>query len=79
MNDKSKITEAERFGGILAAQRAAFLLDGPPSLEQRRASLNKFRSALLARREAIEDAINNDFGNRSRHGNHGGVWRCRRY
>jgi coniferyl-aldehyde dehydrogenase len=67
MNEVSKITDAERFGGILAAQRAAFLRDGPPSLEQRRASLNKFRSAMLVRRKAIEDAINTDFGRRSRH------------
>ena len=67
MNEVSKITDAERFGGILAAQRAAFLRDGPPSLEQRRASLNKFRSAMLVRREAIEEAINTDFGRRSRH------------
>ncbi len=67
MNSTSTVTDAERFGAILAAQRAAFLRDGSPSLAQRRASLNKLKSALLARRNAIEEAINTDFGHRSRH------------
>jgi coniferyl-aldehyde dehydrogenase len=63
-NDRS---DRERFGDILATQRAAYLRDGAPSLAQRRSDLRKFKAALLARRRAIEDAINTDFGNRSRH------------
>ena len=60
-------SERERFGDILALQRAAFLHDGPPSLTKRRSDLKKFKAAMLARRSAIEEAINTDFGHRSRH------------
>jgi len=67
MNDISKFSDADRLGNILAVQRTAFLRDGSPSLAQRRADLNKLKSALLVRRNAIEDAINADFGHRSRH------------
>ena len=52
---------------ILALQRTAFLRDGSPSLAQRRADLNNLKSVMLARRNAIEDAINADFGHHSRH------------
>jgi len=52
---------------ILTNQRSAFLHDGPPTLEQRRADLKKFKSAMIARRKEIEEAINTDFGHRSRH------------
>ena len=52
---------------ILTNQRNAFLHDGPPTLEQRRADLQKFKSAMIARRKEIEEAINTDFGHRSRH------------
>jgi coniferyl-aldehyde dehydrogenase len=57
----------ERFSDILAAQRAAYLRDGAPSLAARRSDLKKFKAALLARQTAIEEAINTDFGIRSRH------------
>ena len=60
-------SDGERFSDILAVQRAAYLRDGAPSLTRRRHDLKKFRAALLARRGAIEEAINTDFGNRSRH------------
>ena len=60
-------TDRERFSAILALQRAAYLRDGAPPLTKRRSNLKKVKTALLARRSAIEAAINNDFGNRSRH------------
>ncbi|GAA2568150.1 hypothetical protein GCM10010304_01680 [Streptomyces roseoviolaceus] len=60
-------TDAERFGHILAVQRAAYRRDGAPSLAARRSDLSRFKAALIARRSAIEEAINADFGNRSRH------------
>ena len=63
-SDKS---DRERFSDILAAQRAAYLRDGAPSLAKRRTDLKKFRTAMVAHRRDIEDAINTDFGNRSRH------------
>jgi coniferyl-aldehyde dehydrogenase len=46
--------DRERFGDILALQRAAFLHDGPPSLTKRRSDLKKFKAAMLARRSAID-------------------------
>ena len=52
---------------ILALQRAAFLRDGPPSLTQRRADLDALRSAMVARRHALEDALHADFGHHSSH------------
>lgn len=51
--------------GILSRQRAAFHRDGPPTLAQRKADLTKLKTAVLARRQAIEKALNSDFGNRS--------------
>lgn len=52
---------------ILAGQRAAFLRAGPPTLAERKADLRKLRSAILAHREQIERALDDDFGHRSRH------------
>ena len=60
-------SDRDRFGRILAVQRAAYLRDGAPSLSERRSDLKKFKAAMLAHRRAIEEAINADFGNRSRH------------
>ncbi|MET9452700.1 coniferyl aldehyde dehydrogenase [Streptomyces cinerochromogenes] len=60
-------TDAERFQHILQTQRAAYLRDGAPSLQARRSDLTRFRAALIARRGEIEEAINADFGHRSRH------------
>ena len=54
-------------GALLGRQRAAFLCVGPPSLADRRASLKKLRTAVLARQSALEDALASDFGYRSRH------------
>lgn len=60
-------TEADQLSNILSKQRSAFLRDGAPTLEQRRADLKKFKAALIARRKEIEEAINTDFGHRSHH------------
>ncbi|MHC6225807.1 coniferyl aldehyde dehydrogenase [Pseudomonas sp. X10] len=51
----------------LEQQRRAFLNDGPPNLERRKANLVKLRALVLAHRREVEDAISADFGNRSRH------------
>jgi coniferyl-aldehyde dehydrogenase len=68
LNPKSRSrSDRERFGDILAVQRAAYLREGAPSLTKRRSDLKKFKAAMLARRGAIEEAINTDFGHRSRH------------
>lgn len=67
MNSSSEIRTDARFRDIFARQRAAFLNDGPPPLGRRRADLKKLRAAVIARRLAIETALNADFGHRSRH------------
>jgi len=42
-------------------QSAKCLFAGrPPTLEQRRGDLKKFKSAMIARRSEIEEAINSD-------------------
>jgi acyl-CoA reductase-like NAD-dependent aldehyde dehydrogenase len=67
MNTISTSKPINHLDDVLAAQRAAFLRDGPPTLGRRRADLKKLRSAILARRNEIEAALNADFGHRSRH------------
>src|SRR6516164_3983540 len=67
MNTISTSNPINDLNHILAAQRAAFLREGPPSLGRRRADLKKLRTAILARRIEIEAALNADFGHRSRH------------
>ncbi|MFH9728422.1 hypothetical protein ACH4M4_36555 [Streptomyces sp. NPDC017254] len=51
----------------VAVQRAAYLRDGAPSPAARRSDLSRLKAALINRRITIEEAINADFGNRSRH------------
>ena len=60
-------TEPDQPNVILTNQRNAFMRDGAPTLTQRRADLKKFKSAMIGRRKEIEDAVNTDFGHRSRH------------
>lgn len=59
--------DSDKLSKILNMQRAAFIRDGAPTLAQRRADLRKLKSALITRRKEIEDAVNKDFGHRSRH------------
>ena len=49
----------------LAAQRHAFLRDGAPTIAQRKATLRRLRSAILAQRGALTAAVSADFGHRS--------------
>lgn len=51
----------------LHRQRAAFLRDGPPTRTERRRDLRRLRAIVLEHRCAIEQAIDADFGHRSRH------------
>ncbi|UHS56064.1 coniferyl aldehyde dehydrogenase [Agrobacterium vaccinii] len=50
---------------ILARQRDAFLRDGPPTIEARKADLKALRKVVTARRRDIEQAVDLDFGGRS--------------
>src|SRR4030095_5693245 len=63
----TNILASDELHTILTNQRNACLHDGPPTLEQRRTDLKKFKSAMIARRNEIEEAINSDFGHRARH------------
>ncbi len=51
---------------VLAMQRRAERRDGPPPIEQRLAVLKSLDALLRLNREALADAISNDFGHRSR-------------
>ena len=62
MNAISISNPVKKLDAILAAQRAAFLRDDPPSVARRRAGLKKLRTAILARQNEIEAALNADFG-----------------
>lgn len=64
MDDFDAISRLET---SLARQRAGFLRDGPPPLATRREHLTTLRAAICARRREIEQAIDADFGHRSRH------------
>jgi len=50
---------------LLAVQRKAFLAEGAPTAEQRRADLGQLRGLLLDNRKAIAAALRDDFGARS--------------
>jgi coniferyl-aldehyde dehydrogenase len=52
--------------GILARQKAAHLRDGAPSAEERINRIDRCITLLIENRKAIEDALNQDFGSRSR-------------
>ncbi|HIC7210511.1 coniferyl aldehyde dehydrogenase [Burkholderia stabilis] len=52
---------------LLARQRSAFVTEGPPSVQQRKARLARLRAVVLAHRRDVEEAISADFGHRSRH------------
>ncbi len=52
---------------LLQAQREDFLRVGPPSYEQRIDSLKRLRQAIVDHHEQILEAVNADFGHRSRH------------
>jgi coniferyl-aldehyde dehydrogenase len=51
----------------LDLQRAAYLAHPVPSFEERKADLLKLKAFVTENREAIVQAINADYGNRSRH------------
>ncbi|MDX6684636.1 MAG: coniferyl-aldehyde dehydrogenase, partial [Baekduia sp.] len=58
-NDDAAIAELHE---IVARQRAAFLADPVPSLEQRRALLQALAGMILAHRTQIQEALSADFG-----------------
>tara|TARA_Y100001934_G_scaffold242600_1_gene298476 strand:+ start:508 stop:1965 length:1458 start_codon:yes stop_codon:yes gene_type:complete len=67
MTDTTATHESVNAADMLARQRQAFLDEEVPTLKQRKARLTKLRAAVLAYRTALEQAISDDFGHRSRH------------
>lgn len=63
--DQSEMSAAE-LKGLFAQQRAAYLRCPFPGLDQRRADLRTLESILTENVDAICDAVNQDFGNRSK-------------
>src|SRR6516162_8897001 len=66
-HEERGVNSVRGLSAILEHQREAFLRDGPPSLEQRRADLAKLRQAVKNSADRIADVISSDFGSRSRH------------
>ncbi|MFN3522301.1 MAG: coniferyl aldehyde dehydrogenase [Phenylobacterium sp.] len=62
----TKAHDSASMNAILARQKAAFLRDGAPSAEVRIERLNRCISLLVDNRRGIEEALNADFGSRSR-------------
>jgi coniferyl-aldehyde dehydrogenase len=58
--------DAASMNAILARQKAAHIRDGAPSAEVRIDRLNRCISLLIDNRRGIEEAVNSDFGARSR-------------
>jgi coniferyl-aldehyde dehydrogenase len=63
---KTAPIDAAGMQAILERQKAAHLRDGPPTAEQRIERLDRCIALLVDNREAIETALNTDFGSRSR-------------
>jgi coniferyl-aldehyde dehydrogenase len=70
LGDPTSDTQGEIRAGLkalLERQRAAFIRQGPPSLDERRKDLVKLKKLLLKHQEQIIQAISQDFGHRSHH------------
>ena len=52
---------------MLARQQEAFLRDGAPTYQQRLDKLRRLRESIVAHKDAIVEAVEADFGHRSRH------------
>ncbi|HEX8793578.1 MAG TPA: coniferyl aldehyde dehydrogenase [Polyangiaceae bacterium] len=62
-----KSPSAEPLADTLRRMKDAQRKSGAPTYEERIATLEKLEKALVARKNAIAEAISRDFGNRSRH------------
>jgi len=65
--DNSQDLTITELGACLQRQRSAYHADPVPALEQRKKDLLALKNMLADNREIIVDAINADYGNRSRH------------
>ncbi|MGD0190395.1 MAG: coniferyl aldehyde dehydrogenase [Rhizomicrobium sp.] len=67
MTDTQTAGVEARMQSVLAKQRAAHLKDGPPSAEKRIGWLDRAIGIVVGHKEAICDALREDFGHRSVH------------
>jgi len=65
--DNQQAVSTDELTACLKQQREAYHADPVPGLEQRKKDLLALKSMLADNREAIVDAINADYGSRSRH------------
>ncbi len=65
--DRHQDTDMTELGNCLQLQRCAYRANPIPDLEQRKKDLLALKQMLSENREAIADAISEDYGNRSRH------------
>lgn len=52
---------------MLAKQQAAFLKQGAPSYQRRLDNLSRLRESIVAHKDRVVEAVESDFGHRSRH------------
>ncbi len=67
MNDHTQLNQEFDAERLLERQRDAFIRHEIPDLHERLEKLDRLRWVVIAHRAEIEEAINADFGNRSRH------------
>src|SRR5674476_538620 len=67
LNDEASDSDRQQLEATLKIQRDAYFSQPVPSLDERRADLKKLQTFIRDQREAIVQAINLDYGNRSRH------------
>src|SRR5579872_3113419 len=63
----SAVDAASRMRDVLERQRQAHIKEGPPSIEKRIEWLDRAINLLVGHKEAIADALREDFGHRSVH------------
>ncbi|WP_374452658.1 coniferyl aldehyde dehydrogenase [Phenylobacterium sp.] len=66
LGEETNAMDAAAMNALLAKQKAAHLRDGEPSAQIRIGRIDRAIALLIDNRAAIEDAINQDFGSRSR-------------
>ena len=67
LNAEASDSDCRQLEAALKIQRVAYFAHPVPSLDERRADLRQLQNFIREQREAIVQAINLDYGNRSRH------------
>src|SRR5450830_496295 len=67
LNTEASELDRQQLEATLKLQRAAYFAHPIPSLAERKADLLKLQAFIRDNREALVQAVNADYGNRSRH------------